>query len=187
MDAPDELRLSRRTALSALGAAALAPKLALGGSAQVKRAVALNTAGFEIARVNHSITALSNGTLLLVGGYEAFARVPVSSASLIDPVTGSSTPVSSLRTPRARHAAVLLSDGRVAVLGGIYMDALDTVEIFDPMTLTWSQGPSMLLARMDHSAAVVGELVFVTGGRNQQHIIHGSEGIRIQSVRGSRI
>jgi hypothetical protein len=41
---------------------------------------------------------------------------------------------------------------------------LNTVEVFDPITGTWSSGPTMAEARSGFGATVVGERIVVAGG-----------------------
>src|SRR5207253_6536153 len=69
------------------------------------------------ARVNHTATALEDGTVLLVGG--ANASGVALSAELFDSRTNTSSKTGSPLRPRYLHTATLLSDGRVLLVGGI--------------------------------------------------------------------
>jgi hypothetical protein len=63
-----------------------------------------------------SMTLLGNGLLLFVGGISHDELVR--SATLLEPATGRSSTAGTLGTPRWRHTATLLDDGRVLVAGG---------------------------------------------------------------------
>jgi hypothetical protein len=67
-------------------------------------------------------TLLSDGRVLLVGGFEWDPVGHVSTISdavqIYDPATGSFTLAGRLPTPRVGHAAVLLEDGDILLMGG---------------------------------------------------------------------
>ncbi|MEM1179892.1 MAG: kelch repeat-containing protein [Acidobacteriota bacterium] len=63
----------------------------------------------------------------------------------------------SMGSPRREQAAVLLTDGRILVTGGISNFALDSTEIFDPTTGKWRPGPPMGQARRGHTATLLGD------------------------------
>jgi hypothetical protein len=114
--------------------------------------------------------ALGDGRILIAGGYgrpwkTASPISPSSSAYLLNPYDGTWTVVAPLNMGRARHAAVSLPDGRVAVVGGITStQATASVEVYDPRSNTWTFAPPLDHARYDHSAIVSGSTVFVIGG-----------------------
>ena len=65
--------------------------------------------------------------------------------------------------PRNGHLASILPDGKVLVAGGSY---LDSTEIFDPSTETWSGTGTMSTARIYSASAVSTNYgILVTGGR----------------------
>jgi hypothetical protein len=73
----------------------------------------------------------------------------------------------SMVTHRAAHTATLLPDGRVLVVGGELTNRsmLDTVEVFDPSTETWIDGPPLSEPRSNHAAiALPSGAVLVVGG-----------------------
>ncbi|HVE45869.1 MAG TPA: hypothetical protein VNA57_03860 [Acidimicrobiales bacterium] len=89
------------------------------------------------------------GKVLIVGGFGVDRSAPdpgpsvldrvVASLEIYDPETGQFTVAGRLRVPRARHAATLLADGRVAIIGGVKGKTLTAaanyvgdVEIYDP-------------------------------------------------------
>src|SRR5437016_9475717 len=68
-------------------------------------------------------------------------------------------------TPRNGHKAVLLSSGKVFVIGGS-ADEVGT-EIYDPATGTWTRGHSMYTPRIEFTATLLANgKVLVAGGDN---------------------
>jgi len=57
---------------------------------------------------------------------------------------------------RAGHVAVVAGDGKLILCGGRNQDGegLSSVEVFDPTSGSWSQGPPMLSARVNAAASV---------------------------------
>ena len=66
------------------------------------------------ARAYHTATYLNDGRVLFTGGFGA-TGTPLATTEVYDPKTRSVSPGPNLATARARHAAVLLSSGDVAV------------------------------------------------------------------------
>lgn len=90
--------------------------------------------------------------------------------------------VSELTTPRHKHDAVRLADGRVIVVGGA--DRTDrnhfrTTEIFDPATGTFAPGPSMRKARYKIAGTSVllpsGDILVGSGRGLPNYWIDGTE------------
>jgi N-acetylneuraminic acid mutarotase len=118
-------------------------------------------------RVQHSITALLDGRLLVAGGMDA--TWVTASAMLYDPYSNTWARVGSMTDGRAGHTATLLTDGRVLVTGGEGSDAnltpLHTTELYDPATQTWSAGGDLSVERQDHTATRLADgRVLVAGG-----------------------
>ena len=112
-------------------------------------------------------TLLSNGTVLIVGGQ--YLDTSQASAEIYDPGTATSTPTGSLSTPRSFHTATLLSDGRVLITGGHQFNfvnsALDTAEVYNPLTGTFTVQGTMSAHRQDHTATrLPGGRVLIAGG-----------------------
>jgi N-acetylneuraminic acid mutarotase len=72
-------------------------------------------------------------------------------------------------TPRQMLAAARGADGRIYVIGGVprygSAESLATVEIYDPATNSWSEGPSLRTPRHGHAAVATHDgRVYVIGG-----------------------
>ena len=110
----------------------------------------------------HTATLLSNGKVLVTGGYGDTAQL--ASAELYDPATGEWTSTRSMSISRVVHAAVLLPNGKVLVAGRY---DVATAELYDPTTGTWTSTDSMTTVRhhIQHVAVLLGTgQVLVVGG-----------------------
>lgn len=126
-----------------------------------------------LARSMHTATALSDGRILLAGGYHqrpadgSTAATPLSSVQIYDPLNEIWFNAAPMLQVRARHAAVLLPDGRVLVLGGMVTAPTASAEFYSPATNTWSLAAPLVLACYDHAAVYAGDRVIITGGVHQ--------------------
>lgn len=90
------------------------------------------TGKMNIARWRTAATLLSDGTVLVAGGYVDSAENATDSAEVYDPATGSWTEIANMQAPHSVSMTTLLPDGNVLVVwpGGS--------EIYDPATGTWT-------------------------------------------------
>ena len=94
----------------------------------------------------------------------------MSSAELYDPATGSWSSTGSLGTARDVHTATLLPSGKVLIAGGVYYggdggSALNSAELYDPATGTWSNTGGLNTGRYLHTATLLPSgKVLVVGG-----------------------
>jgi hypothetical protein len=94
-------------------------------------------------RSAHTATLLPNGKVLIAGGIiraDGGLLLPQSTAELYDPATGTFSATGSMTLPRNRHAAILLNNGKVLIVGGskpIPQQAwtpYQSAELYDPST-----------------------------------------------------
>jgi hypothetical protein len=171
LHSPDRSELRRGSFLIALGRRVALPLFLLCAALLVQPCAATPfqweyTGSLNTARYSHTATLLSNGTVLVAGGYNGGA---IASAELYDSATGTWTYTGSLNTARYSHTATLLYDGRVLVTGGQNSDvsSLASAELYDPATGTWTYTGSLNVGREGHTATLYPYgTVLVAGGNN---------------------
>lgn len=104
--------------------------------------ITIRTKDAANAHVLGESVVLNDGRILAIGGSTSFAG-----CEIYDPTTKLWTTTGSLNTPRYSFGCVVLSDGKVLVIGG-YNDstALTSCEIYDPTTETWTYTSSLPIA-----------------------------------------
>jgi hypothetical protein len=131
-----------------------------------------NTTGsMNVARSDHTATLLTNGQVLVTGGFNATIGY-LASAELYDPAKGKWTPTGSMTATRDGHDAVLLQNRQVLVAGGINSSlpmcgTLASAELYDPSNGTWTPTGSMTTGRYSFTLTLLpnGE-VLAAGGTN---------------------
>ncbi|MFA5856266.1 MAG: S8 family serine peptidase [Candidatus Pacearchaeota archaeon] len=123
----------------------------------------INTSGCAstIGRRAHTSTLLTDGNILIAGGYSSSSITKT--AEIFNPITNCFSRVGDLKETKAVHADTLLSDGKVLITGGNNRRA----ELYDPNNKTFSYTiGNMSFARSGHSAVLLnsGE-VLITGGQ----------------------
>ncbi|MFO0547021.1 MAG: hypothetical protein U0271_01470 [Polyangiaceae bacterium] len=117
-------------------------------------------------RFHHTAARLSNGSVLIVGGYVGVLGDSALTAEVFDPTTNSFTTLPSAGTGSA-GAACTLQDGTTLIAGGPpnHVAVVD-VAAYDPVTETWLPEPSLLEPRTGHSAFTLrdGRVVVLGGG-----------------------
>jgi len=120
-------------------------------------------------RTGNTMTKLADGRFLFVGGLDANYN-PILNAEIFDPATNKFTMTGALATGRYLHAATLLGDGTVLVVGGFgdysLSNFVSTAEVYDPALGTFGPAPSNpIVARAGPTAtALPSGKVFVAGG-----------------------
>ena len=124
--------------------------------------------GLGDRRASHTATVLADGRVLIAGGLSG--NTALSSALLIDPVSGAVRATGSLQQARGRQTATLLKDGRVLIAGGVAVSGttvtpLESAEVYDPASGQFTTVGSMTFARMFHAAAALSDgRVLICGG-----------------------
>jgi len=141
-------------------------------------------------RTAHKITLLNNGKSLISGGVPAkrggiysstsgsagaVVTVETTSVELFEISSGDILEVSPLTHARKEHTSVLLNNGRVLIIGGLTdgteeapnVNSLDSTELYDPESDSWSLGAVMSQGRGLHTATTLPDgKILVTGGLN---------------------
>ena len=142
-------------------------------------------ASMENERSLSTATLLKSGKVLIVGGHDS-EGIPIPSAEIYDPENDNWSTVSDMNESRVFHTATLLNDGRVLIMGGSPQplakdrwlnvfdarlgilrkgETLASVEIFDPVSETWTNLEDMEMARQSHTATLLddGKILVVAG------------------------
>jgi len=110
----------------------------------------------SLARQAHSATLIPNGKIFVVGGRRDKSRGQASlgSTAFYDPVSDIWTDGPNLNFPRHSHAAILLANGKLAVIGGCRTDLcnkasdlISAIEIWDPESNRWSVDADLIYPR----------------------------------------
>src|SRR4029077_5354145 len=110
---PASLILARRVAFPLL---VLSAWLVMGQPCASASFEFAETGSLNTSRFLHTATLLSNGKVLVAGGYNS-TFLYLASAELYDPASRTWADTGSLNTPREVHTATLLPNGKVLVAG----------------------------------------------------------------------
>jgi len=117
-----------------------------------------------VKRCRHAAVLLPNGLGLIIGGYDGSKNL--NSCEFYNPVDKTfSASKATMSVARAGHTASLLPNGKVLICGGYDGYALQTTEIYDPSTDSFSAGALMTLSRHFHTATTLSDgKILLTGG-----------------------
>jgi N-acetylneuraminic acid mutarotase len=84
------------------------------------------------ARAAHTASVLTDGKVLVTGGFHVNSEMKLNSSELYDPLTEKWTTTNSMKNSRAAHTASVLTNGNVLVTGGYGADQpyLDSAEVY---------------------------------------------------------
>jgi hypothetical protein len=118
---------------------------------------------------NFTMTLLTNGKVLLAGGFLGQGCDACFNAYLLDPATGTYSATGNMTARRDGHSATPLPDGTVLIAGGLQSessaDFSATAELYDPATATFSRTGDMTTRRYGQTATLLLDgRVLIAGG-----------------------
>src|SRR4029078_716400 len=121
----------------------------------------------------HTATLLTNGKVLVAGGYDSVFGY---SAELYDPSQGGWTLTGSFNEGRQNgFTATLLPNGKVLVAAGYTNDYSRTAELYDSATGTWALTGSLNTDRVFHTATLLTNgKVLVAGGNSSSRTLRSA-------------
>jgi hypothetical protein len=133
-------------------------------------------------RAYASAVGLSNGKILVVGGFDRSAPDVMNSRSeLIDPATGDVTVLPQPLLGRVHQTITSAWEDLVVVAGGVewretYWSPVDRVDVFRPSQRGWVIGAPLRHKRSDHAATALQDgRVLVTGGNANTTLLSSTE------------
>lgn len=119
-----------------------------------------------LSRAVHTATVLSDGRVLIAGGYGGAYR---SGAEIYNPATNGWTTVASMPAASDWQTSALLSDGTVLVVGGYNGAGLKNTYSYNPVTNAWTTLKALSYARYEFTASSLADgSVVVVGGVGQK-------------------
>lgn len=130
------------------------------------------TGAMRTARCGHTATLLSNGKVLLTGGWNETDRV--TSAELYDPATGTFQSAGTMQMARGGHTATLLKTGEVLIAGGT--EHATDAELFNPRDNSFRTAGKMTAHRSGHTATLLsnGKVLLVGGSSGKEDSVLAS-------------
>ncbi|MDQ3248097.1 MAG: hypothetical protein M3Q45_02700 [Chloroflexota bacterium] len=123
----------------------------------------------KVRRAAHTATLLSNGQVLLTGGFQEDGKgheLPITDAELYNPETNTFIPTGALNSARSGHTATRLPDGQVLIVGGWgRANRTANAELYDPATGQFVPTGSLAAERAGMTATLLKNgKVLIAGG-----------------------
>ena len=141
-----------------------------------KQAKWILTDSMKFDRHEFSAIKLSDGRVLVIGGFCVAAKGEINNCEIYDPKTGKWNEAAPLNLARYDYAATLLPNGKVLVTGGLnYSNEtspwLTSCELYDPLQNTWTIVGPIVYPRTAHSAIILKNgLLLLAGGDTDNEI-----------------
>jgi hypothetical protein len=89
-----------------------------------------------------------------------------------------------MSSSRSGHTATLLPNGKVAVIGGFTWpeNTLETIEIYDPVSQTFSSSGNAVEPRLGHSATLLNDGKVLLAGGEDPYLDVSSDGIFVPQM-----
>jgi large repetitive protein len=140
-------------------------------------------APYPVVVVDHQAVALSNGAVVVTGGYDGYTSLTYAYVYSYNPATNVWIALEPMTVPRQAHTATLLPSGSILIAAGGPSEGspYNTTEIYNPLAGGSTQpGPPLNTARDDGQAALLADSrILVTGGEN---LCYGCTGSTLTSV-----
>lgn len=122
------------------------------------------TASMSTTRAGHVAANLTNGNVLVAGGWDYSSNL--SAAEIYDALTNTWSNATSMSEARYLATATTLDNGNVLIVGGYNGNSnLASCEIYDPGNNTWTSTGSLTVGRSSHTATKLQNgKVLVVGG-----------------------
>jgi len=141
----------------------------------------LTPAPMTATREGHAAVLLSNGQVLITGGDNPQTG-SLNSAEIYDPTSNTFTAITSTMTvPRISHRMTVLNGGKVLIAGGATdsggsSTALNTAELYDPVSQTFTAVGNMTSIREHQTASLLNDgAVLEAGGTDGTNIFNTAD------------
>lgn len=127
-------------------------------------------ASMPVAVQQHSAVLGSDGKIYIIGGRTLSAGPPVGLVQIYNPATNTWSAGASMLIPKVQFGCVKASNGLIYVIGGKAAEPnfigpfFHTVEVYNPVTNSWSNGPVLPIQVAQQTAALVNDNIYAITG-----------------------